>query len=278
MRGAYNPPMRVTRRHALGALAAGGAAVAAAGGYSLLVEPRRLGVTRVTVPLAGLPDALAGLRLGLVTDLHYGAFAGDDLLASVVEALTADAPDLVLLGGDFVTNSDRAAVTPCAEALGRLTARHGVFAALGNHDPEPQVKSAFERRGVAVLRDEHTRIAVRGEPVSVGGLRYWSRRLADLQKTFRGSRGFPILLAHDPRRLDLAAAAALPLVLSGHTHGGQIVLPGLGAPAAARYPVVHGLGRRGPSTVFVSRGVGTVVLPVRFNCPPEVVILTLARA
>lgn len=278
MRGAYNPPMRVTRRHALGALAAGGAAVAAAGGYSLLVEPRRLGVTRVTVPLAGLPDALAGLRLGLVTDLHYGAFAGDDLLASVVEALAADAPDLVLLGGDFVTNSDRAAVTPCAEALGRLTARHGVFAALGNHDPEPQVKSAFERRGVAVLRDEHTRIAVRGEPVSVGGLRYWSRRLADLQKTFRGSRGFPILLAHDPRRLDLAAAAALPLVLSGHTHGGQIVLPGLGAPAAARYPVVHGLGRRGPSTVFVSRGVGTVVLPVRFNCPPEVVILTLARA
>lgn len=270
--------MRVTRRHALGALAAGGAALAAAGGYSLLVEPRRLGVTRVTIPLARLPRALTGLRLGLVTDLHYGAFTGDALLASVVEALAADAPDLVLLGGDFVTNSDRAAVAPCAAALDGLTARHGVFAVLGNHDPEPQVKSAFERRGVAVLRDEHTQVVVAGEPVSVGGLRYWSRRPADLQKAFRGSRGFSILLAHDPRRLDLAAAAALPLVLSGHTHGGQIVLPGVGAPAAARYPVVHGLGRRGPSTVFVSRGVGTVVLPVRFNCPPEVAILTLARA
>jgi predicted MPP superfamily phosphohydrolase len=269
--------MHVTRRQALGALAAGGAALAGAGGYAVLVEPRRLSVTRQTVPVSRLPVALAGVRVGLVTDLHYGRFTGDAMLASVVEAMAAEAPDLILLAGDFVTNSERAAVAPCAAALAGLAAPAGVFAALGNHDPDPQVKSAFERRGVAVLRDEHTRIAVRGEPVSVGGLRYWSRRPADLQKTFRGSRGFPILLAHDPRRLDLAAAAAIPLVLSGHTHGGQIVLPGIGAPAAARYPVVHGLGRRGPSTLFVSRGVGTVVLPVRFHCPPEVAILTLAR-
>lgn len=270
--------MRVTRRQALRVLAAGGAVIAGAGGYATLVERRRLVVTRATVPVSRLPGALAGLRLGLVTDLHYGAFTGDAMLASVVAALAAEAPDLVLLVGDFVTNADRAAVGPCAAGLAGVEARHGVFAALGNHDPDPQVKSAFERQGVAVLRDEHTRIVVRREPVSIGGLRYWSQKPADLQKTFRGSRGFPILLAHDPRRLDLAAAAAIPLVLSGHTHGGQIVLPGLGAPAAARYPFVHGLGRRGSSTLFVSRGVGTVVLPVRFNCPPEVAILTLATA
>ena len=78
--------------------------------------------------------------------------------------------------------------------------------------------------------------------------------------------------------MDLAEQARLPLVLAGHTHGGQVVLPGLGAPAAARFPVVHGLARRGHTTLFVSRGVGTVVLPVRINCAPEVAILTLARA
>lgn len=180
--------------------------------------------------------------------------------------------------GDFVTGSEREAVPPCAAALAGLRAPHGVFAALGNHDPEPQVKSVFEKLGIAVLRDEHTRLALRGEPVSIGGLGSWSRKPANLRRTFRGSRGFPILLAHDPRLLDLAAAAAIPLVLSGHTHGGQVVLPGLGAPAAARYPFVYRLGRRGPSTLFVSRGVGTVVLPVRFNCPPEVAILTLAAS
>jgi predicted MPP superfamily phosphohydrolase len=139
------------------------------------------------------------------------------------------------------------------------------------------VKAEFEKRGIRVLRDEHEVIEVRGEFVSIGGLRYWSRRVEDVRRTFRGSRGFPILLAHDPRRLNQAAEASIPLVLSGHTHGGQVVIPGLGAPAAARFPVVHGSARRRDTTLFVSRGVGTVVLPLRINCPPEVVILTLAR-
>ena len=76
----------------------------------------------------------------------------------------------------------------------------------------------------------------------------------------------------------MAAAAAIPLVLSGHTHGGQVVLPGLGAPGTSRYPVLHGLWRRDGTTLFVSRGIGTVVVPLRFNCPPEVVVLTLRSA
>ena len=86
------------------------------------------------------------------------------------------------------------------------------------------------------------------------------------------------LLAHDPRRLTEAAALNLPLILSGHTHGGQIVLPGLGAIAAQKFPIVAGIGRRDRTTLFVSRGVGTIYLPVRINCPPEVAVLTLAPA
>jgi predicted MPP superfamily phosphohydrolase len=87
-----------------------------------------------------------------------------------------------------------------------------------------------------------------------------------------------VLLAHDPRRLAEAAAMNIPLVLSGHTHGGQVVLPIAGPVAAQKFPVVAGIGRRGGTTMFVSRGVGTVYVPVRINCPPEVAILTLQPA
>ena len=91
----------------------------------------------------------------------------------------------------------------------------------------------------------------------------------------KGAAADLILLAHTPSRLPEAAALSIPLVLSGHTHGGQIVLPGLGAVAAREFPVVQGIGRRESTTIFVSRGVGTMYIPVRLNCPPEVALLTL---
>jgi uncharacterized protein len=94
----------------------------------------------------------------------------------------------------------------------------------------------------------------------------------------RGADPSVILLAHNPLRLAEAAALSVPLVLSGHTHGGQIVLPGLGALAARNFPVIAGVGHREHTTIFVSRGVGTVYVPVRLNCPPEVALLTLERA
>jgi len=84
-----------------------------------------------------------------------------------------------------------------------------------------------------------------------------------------------VLLAHDPRRLTEAAALDIPLVLSGHTHGGQVVLPIVGAVAARKFPVVAGVGRRDNTSIFVSRGVGTIYVPYRLNCPPDVSILTL---
>src|SRR5216684_4248037 len=91
----------------------------------------------------------------------------------------------------------------------------------------------------------------------------------------RGAAGPVVLLAHDPRRLTEAANLKIPLVLSGHTHGGQVVLPLVGAVAAQKFPVASGLTRRGQTTMFVSRGLGTVYVPVRVNCPPEIAILTL---
>jgi predicted MPP superfamily phosphohydrolase len=126
-----------------------------------------------------------------------------------------------------------------------------------------------------MLKDARTTVTIKGALVDFVGIRFWTRRGSDIAALCRGATGFPLLLAHDPRRLTEAAALGIPLVLSGHTHGGQVVLPALGAIAAQKFPVVAGIGHRHGTTMFVSRGVGTVYVPIRINCPPEVAVLTL---
>jgi predicted MPP superfamily phosphohydrolase len=190
----------------------------------------------------------------------------------------AERPDLIALGGDFVTHGDRGYVGPAAEALSTLVAPQGVFAVLGNHDDDHDMAAALGDKGIQVLKDVRTRLMINREPLELTGIRYWTRKTTDIEPLVRRARGTVILLAHDPRRLDEASELKIPFVLSGHTHGGQIVLPGLGAVAARKFPIVSGSGRRDATSIFVSRGVGTVYVPVRVNCPPEVAILTLDRS
>ncbi len=259
-------------------MAGGGlAALAGFGTYGFAVERHRLQVTRSSLPVRALPVALDGLRLGLISDLHRSRFVSQEAVVTAVTTLAAERPDLIVLAGDYVSWGDRAAVKSCADAVRSLSAPHGVFAVTGNHDPAPTVTAAFAARGIAVLRDEHAMISIRGEAVALGGVRYWTRKPDEIGRVFRGARGFPVLLAHDPRRLTQAAELGIPLVLSGHTHGGQIVIPLIGAPAAARFPVAAGPAYEKATTLFVTRGVGTVIVPVRLHCPPEVAVLTLAR-
>ena len=271
--------MRVSRRQLLQALGASGAAAGIGfAAYTSGVGRGRAVVTRTLVPVAGLPRALEGLRIGLLSDTHCGRFLPASEVTAAATILRDQSPDLVLLAGDYVSFADRSMVAPCADALAVARARFGVFAVTGNHDPEPTVIAEFERRGIQVLRDQCTSILARGERISLGGLRYWSNKTADVGQLFRNANGFPVLLSHDPRRFRQAAQTGVPLVLSGHTHGGQVVVPWLGAPAAARFPVVSGLARRDKTTLYVSRGLGTVYLPIRLNCPPEIAVLTLTRA
>ena len=170
------------------------------------------------------------------------------------------------------------ALMPVADALAPLSAPDGVFAILGNHDDDRDMPAALTSKGFVVLRDARTRLMVRGEVLDLAGIRYWTRRASDVAHVLRGASPNVFLLAHTPMRLAEAAALTVPLVLSGHTHGGQIVLPGIGAVAAREFPVIAGVGRRESTAIFVSRGVGTIYLPVRVNCPPEVALLTLEPA
>ncbi len=228
--------------------------------------------------MSGLPHALDGFRIGLITDIHHSASVSAEDVTRAVALLSAVPTDLIVLGGDYVTFGDRDFVEPVAELLAPLSeAREGSFAVLGNHDDDKDMPAALIRRGFVVLKDQRTTLTLRGERVDLAGIRFWTRRLPDIARVVRDSEALTILLAHDPRRLAEAADLNLPLVLSGHTHGGQIVLPGVGALAAKKFPVLAGTARQGDTSLFVSRGVGTVYLPVRINCPPEVAVLTLRR-
>lgn len=267
---------RFNRRDMLNALAAAGiGVVTGAVDHGYVYQRRHLVVTRETIQVTGLADALSGLRIGILTDLHRSQAVSHEMAEAAVRALLAEQPDLIVLGGDYVTWGDRRYVGAAAEALAPLTAPHGVFAILGNHDDDKDMPAALTAKGLTVLRDARTRLQIRGESLDIAGIRFWTRKVGDIARIVRGASTNLILLAHTPSRLPDAVALAIPLMLSGHTHGGQIVLPGLGAIAAREFPVVAGSARREGTAVFVSRGVGTMYVPVRLNCPPEVNILTI---
>ena len=269
--------MRVTRRAVLKGLAAAGVgAVSGTAAYGYLYERHALEVTRTSVPVVGLPPALVGLRIGLITDVHRSYWVSHDDVAHAVARLMDERPDLIVLGGDYVTWGDREYVRPSAEALRPLAARYGVYGILGNHDDDHDMPAALAAGGVEMLKDARTHLTVNGEGIDLVGIRFWTKRGTDIAPIVRGAKGTVVLLAHDPRRLNEASALNIPLVLSGHTHGGQVVLPIVGAIAAQKFPVVAGIGRHGRTTMFVSRGVGTITVPMRVNCPPEVAVLTLA--
>jgi predicted MPP superfamily phosphohydrolase len=271
--------MGVTRRAVLKTvLATGVGALSGTGAYGFLYGRHDLRITRENVPVVGLPPALGGLRIGLMTDVHRSQLVSHQDVARAASMLMSEAPDLIVLGGDYVTWGDRRYVAPSAEALASLSAPQGVHAILGNHDDDHDMPLALAKNGVHVLKDARTRLTIRHETIDLVGIRFWTKRQADIASLVRGAAPMTMLLAHDPRRLAEAASLGVPLVLSGHTHGGQVVLPMVGAIAAQKFPVVSGLGRRDKTTIFVSRGVGTIYVPVRINCPPEVAVLTLQPA
>jgi len=270
--------MLLTRRAAIkGVVATTVGAVTGASAYGFGYERHQIRTTDASLPVSGLPPALDGLRIGFLTDIHHSAMVPAEDVRRAVDLVSAARPDLIILGGDYVTWGDRTYVGPVAELLAPLTAPHGVFAILGNHDDDRDMPAALAARHVQVLRDARTRLEIRGEGLELAGIRFWTRKASDIARVIGRARDPLLFLAHDPRRLTEAAELDVPAMLSGHTHGGQVVLPGVGAIARRRFPVLAGLASQDNTWMFVSKGVGTVYLPIRINCPPEVAIVTLKR-
>jgi hypothetical protein len=267
----------------------------ALGEDTILLEPNRPIVTSIEVALARLPAAFDGFTIAQLSDFHYDEYFSGTPIKAAVEIVNNLEPDLVVLTGDFVTiplyeqfhARKRAAnaAEPCAVLLSPLHSHLGTVCVLGNHDvasDAPRIIEILHSHGLPVLRN-------RSIPIEQGGSRIW---LCGLDSIWEGNpdidlalRGVPaeeivVLLVHEPDFADEAAYYPVDLQLSGHSHGGQIWLPGIGAPwlptLAKRYP--RGLYRIGPLTLYTNVGLGTIRLPIRLNCPPEVTLFTLRSA
>jgi predicted MPP superfamily phosphohydrolase len=233
-------------------------------------------VTEHRIILWGLPEAFRGFRIVQLSDIHHGLYLPLQALIDAVEMTNRLRPDLVALTGDFVTYS-RAYIEPAAAILGLLQARFGIFAVLGNHDfrvGAEAIARALRRERIHVLRNRQATLHLNGDVLHIAGVDDLGYG-ADLHRAVHRipREASTILLAHNPAIIPHAARHGIGLVLSGHTHGGQLNFPLVGSifgrsPGAMRFK--SGWDRLGRTQIYVSRGIGTVVLPLRVRCPAEI--------
>lgn len=281
----------MTRRQFLRKGVLAGAGLLALGSYSTVFEPNHVVVKPLDIWLQRLPSAFDGFRVALISDIHYGEFLGESHLAHVVNLVNAASPDLVAITGDFVTSpwrkhaSHRAAALkaePCALSLAQLRSRLGTVAALGNHDHATDaslVAEALTSRGIRVLQNQAFPLEAAGSRLWIAGVDDAVEHAADLRGTMSQvpSGEACLLMVHEPDMADWVCKYPVDLQLSGHSHGGQVRIPFLGAPVLPRsgrkYPLGHYQIKN--LQLYTNPGVGVIDLPVRFDCPPEVTVFTL---
>jgi len=271
-----------TKKVLAGAAAAAGALV----GYAFL-EPYWLEVTRTRIHARGLHPALEGFTIALLTDLHVGEGTPLSLIRRACRLAMAERPDLIAVTGDLVAD-DAPGFREVLGAVQGLAAPYGVYAVPGNHDHRVGIERF--RRDLAA-QDAVGDLTNRAEVLDVDGARFCVAGVDDFSYGNPDlgvlpppdERDFTLLLAHDPDQAERVRRVcdAVDLIVSGHTHGGQVRLPFVGAvrnPAERDDLYEEGLRRRPWTQVYTSRGVGTVRFPIRFLCRPEVAMLTLTGA
>ena len=284
----------ITRRKFIRlAATAVGAAIAA---DSLLIEPNRPRIVRRDIALRRWPARLEGFTIALLSDFHYDPYFSQHPLHAAIGMVNGLRPDLIVLAGDFVTLpefhdtkereiSAATAAEPCARLARQMQAPQGLWSVLGNHDvlTDPyRVTSALLSQGIQVLANESTAIETNGARFWLGGVKDVLASMPDLDSTLRRvpADEATILLVHEPDYADYVARRAVDLQLSGHSHGGQVRIPLLGPvylPELGR-KYVWGLYQVAGLTLYTNPGLGTLGVPVRWNCPPEITFLTLRRA
>ncbi len=263
--------------------AVGGMATGAVYG---LAEASWIRVVAHTIAVPRLPPAFAGRKVALLTDPHHGPFNSKEFIGSAVATINELAPDFVALSGDFIQHGNTHFAEPCFRVLGELRAPWGVYAVPGNHDhvrhSAAVVRGAMREHGIIDLTNTGRWIECAGQRLRIAGVDDFLCGTQDLRAALGDARpdDVCVLLAHNPDYAEELTDRRVGLMLSGHMHGGQIVIPGLGyhrIPSKYGLKYLEGLVQAPATQVFVSRGLGTVGLPFRFRCPPEVNLLTLAR-
>jgi uncharacterized protein len=244
-----------------------------------LAEANSLSVEKIQIRLKRLPKKLDGFRLIQLSDIHHSPFTGLEHISRAVKVANSLKPDMFVLTGDYVSHHSEY-IEPVAAALGKLESEFGTFACLGNHDhwtDAELVTKSFRAENINVLINEGIRFKARGAAFWLAGVDDYMVGKTDLPAALRGA--FPdemkMLLAHNPVMVRQAARYGIDLVLSGHTHGGQVKLREDEKQVFAKRRLKNGLHRRKDTQIYITRGIGTVVLPVRYQCPPEISLIEL---
>jgi uncharacterized protein len=287
-------PSYLTRRKFLQLSTAGVASAGVAvAGDGTLIEANRPRLVSIEIPLARLDEAWDGFRIAQLSDFHYDDYFSVVPLRKAIDIIHPLKPDIVVLTGDFVTSplnhlsGTRAeaiarVIEPCAQLLSHLQAPSGVLAVLGNHDlgtNASQIIDVLQSHAIPVLRNRSVVLEREKKRLWFAGVDDVLEGKPDLRKALRGIPPADpvVLLSHEPDWADHAALFPVDLQLSGHSHGGQIRLPFLGAPylptLGRKYP--WGLRRIESLYLYTNCGIGTIRIPMRLNCPPEVTIFTL---
>jgi len=281
-------PLSISRRKFLKLAAA--TATVALGVDATVWAPNQLSVVRKDIALRRWPARLEGFTIALLSDFHFDPYFSVHPIEACISIVNGLSPDLIVLTGDFVSipqfGNDKekaaSAAEPCADLLRQMQAKHGLWAVMGNHDyyTNPRVvTNALQARGIKVLANQSSPIEQEGARFWLAGLNDVVSGTADMDETLHSvpESEATILLAHEPDCADDVARYRVDLQLSGHSHGGQVrlpLVPPLFLPKLGR-KYVWGLYRVGPLTLYTNAGIGTVVLPIRLNCPPEITVLTL---
>jgi uncharacterized protein len=288
-----SPVKKLTRRKFLqrAGLGAGVVAIGLAG-YSSLIEPNEVDVTKLELKVPRLAATFDGFKIALLSDFHFGPYTGEREVSAAVRAANELHPDVMALLGDFVTEpmtgdsrSGAKKAEPCAQVLSGLRSRLGTFAVLGNHDyaTDPElVADALQSHGVTLLRNANRAFEQDGARLWLLGVSDVDFGLANLADALTKvpEAETKMLLAHEPDFADHSSQHGIDIQFSGHSHGGQVRIPGVHPlwlpPLAKKY--YDGYYRVGPMQLYTNRGIGTVGLPFRFCCPPEVTLVTLRAA
>jgi len=279
--------VQVGRRNARSAGVLFAGLLVALAGWGFWWEPASLSTREYDLVLPGWPAAAGDLRIAVLADLHTGSPPNDlDKLQEVVDATNRAPPDLILLAGDFVIQGVVGGqfVEPEASArvLRSLQATLGVYAVLGNHDwwlDGARVRKALEDEGIPVLEDRAIPLLCNRRPFWLAGVSDFWEAAHDVRRALTGvDEASPVIVVtHNPDVFP-EIPDRVALTIAGHTHGGQVAVPGLGRPVVPsqfgeRYAIGHVV--EGGRHLFVSTGIGTSILPVRFRVPPEISMITL---
>ncbi len=229
-----------------------------------------------------LPAPFQGASIAFLSDIHHGPYTALQYVRHIVELTNSLSPDLVLLGGDYV-HRDGQYIRPCFQALADLQPRWGTYGVLGNHDHwegADTTRDAMKASGIVDLTNSGAWIERSGARLRISGVGDLWEDTQNLDEALGDTRQSEpsILLSHNPDFVETITDRRVGLVLSGHTHGGQVVLPVVGAPRVpSRYgqKYLYGLVQTSHTQVYVTRGLGTVTPPVRFCCRPEISLITI---